>query len=75
MTTEKTVTTAKPTIRLRKGQTLEEEEFFRALREKKPEMVNISEPCDLKANLYLLNQTKFINRNEYSGEEKSQCSK
>ncbi|GLV37628.1 Ca[2+] channel Muscle-specific alpha2/delta subunit [Carabus blaptoides fortunei] len=75
VTTEKSVTTAAPRKKLRKGQKIEEEEYFKALREKKPEIVNISEPCDLKANLYLLNQTKFINRNEYSGEEKSQCSK
>lgn len=75
-TTAATITTSpKPTRKLRKGQKKEEEDYFRELAERPPVFINISHSCDLQATLYQLNQTKFIKRQGYSGEEKSACSK
>lgn len=58
-TTERTAETPKPTKKLRKGQNKEEEEYFQRLEEMEPEKIYISEPCDKKATLYTLNQTRL----------------
>lgn len=58
-TTERSTGTTKPTKKLRKGQNREEEEYFQKLEEMEPEKVYISEPCDKKATLYTLNQTRL----------------
>lgn len=58
-TTERPTGTPKPTKKLRKGQNREEEEYFQRLEEMEPEPVYISEPCDKKATLFVLNQTRL----------------
>lgn len=74
--TEPTSASPKPTMRkLRKGQNREEEEYFQRLAEQKPEPVYISEPCDKKATLYLMNQTKFVSGEAPSGVMQSNCSR
>lgn len=67
--------TAKPTRKLRKGQNLEEEEYFERLAQQKPKPVYISEPCDKQSTLYIMNQTKFIVEDAPQGVTQSNCSR
>lgn len=74
-TTEPSSETPKPTRKLRKGQNLEEEEYFERLAQQKPKPVYISEPCDKKATLYIINQTRFIVGDVPTGVTQSNCSR